>query len=235
MVALALEATRGNKPVTARTLLFRAAAAGWVRREDLGQDAQGPHGMAGRPGLTPQQLMVSTAHLHRAAAPMLSQLERADLLSILHRLKDAGTKISPNDLRKEMHRIAKLAFAPAETVKSAPESQLPGWAKGCCYVAGQDVFFFRQGDRRYAPDVLNNMYNVYLRAPRRQQLGQALNLRQGLPAQRHEYIPRLTSSPTTANAGLTFITDPVTNTRFVNTYRPTYPEPDEKGRLNSAL
>ena len=221
---------RGRKPVTARTLLFRAAAAGWV---GAGKISVKMHKALttwlDTPGLTPQQLMVE-APRRIAAAPMLSQLERADLLSILHgKLKEAGLKISPNDLRKEMHRIAKLAFAPAETVKSAPESQLPGWAKGCCYVAGQDVFFFRQGDRRYAPDVLNNMFNVYLMPQGGNDSGKPSIYAKDylLNVVRIPRVDQFSYDP--ANAGLTFITDPVTNTRFVNTYRPTYPEPDETG------
>jgi hypothetical protein len=221
---------RGRKPVTARTLLFRAAAAGWV---GAGKISVKMHkaltAWLDTPGLTSQQLMVE-APRRIAAAPMLSQLERADLLSILHgKLKEAGLKISSTDLRKEMHRIAKLAFAPAETVKSAPESQLPGWAKGCCYVAGQDVFFFRQGDRRYAPDVLNNMYNVYLMPQGGNDSGKPSIFAKDylLNVVRIPRVDQFSYDP--ANAGLTFITDPVTNTRFVNTYRPTYPEPDEKG------
>ena len=221
---------RGRKPVTARTLLFRAAAAGWV---GAGKISVKMHkaltAWLDTPGLTSQQLMVE-APRRIAAAPMLSQLERADLLSILHgKLKEAGLKISSTDLRKEMHRIAKLAFAPAETVKSAPESQLPGWAKGCCYVAGQDVFFFRQGDRRYAPDVLNNMFNVYLMPQGGNDSGKPSIYAKDylLNVVRIPRVDQFSYDP--ANAGLTFITDPVTNTRFVNTYRPTYPEPDEKG------
>lgn len=221
---------RGRKPVTARTLLFRAAAAGWV---GAGKISVKMHkaltAWLETPGLTPQQLMVE-APRRIAAAPMLSQLERADLLSILHgKLKEAGLKISSADLRKEMHRIAKLAFAPAETVKSAPESQLPGWAKGCCYVAGQDVFFFRQGDRRYAPDVLNNMFNVYLMPQGGNDSGKPSIYAKDylLNVVRIPRVDQFSYDP--ANAGLTFITDPVTHTRFVNTYRPTYPEPDETG------
>ena len=221
---------RGRKPVTARTLLFRAAAAGWA---GAGKVSVKMHKALtewlATPGLTSQQLMVE-APRRIAAAPMLSQLERADLLSILHgRLKEAGLKISSTDLRKEMHRISKLAFAPAETVKSAPESQLPGWAKGCCYVAGQDVFFFRQGDRRYAPDVLNNMYNVYLMPQGGNDSGKPSIYAKDylLNVVRIPRVDQFSYDP--ANAGLTFITDPVTQTRYVNTYRPTYPEPDEKG------
>ena len=221
---------RGRKPVTARTLLFRAAAAGWA---GAGKVSVKMHKALtewlATPGLTSQQLMVE-APRRIAAAPMLSQLERADLLSILHgRLKEAGLKISSTDLRKEMHRISKLAFAPAETVKSAPESQLPGWAKGCCYVAGQDVFFFRQGDRRYAPDVLNNMYNVYLMPQGGNDSGKPSIYAKDylLNVVRIPRVDQFSYDP--ANSTLTFITDPVTNTRYVNTYRPTYPEPDEKG------
>lgn len=220
---------RGRKPVTARTLLFRAAAAGWSGAGKVSVKMhQALSTWLETEGLTSQQLMTE-APRRIAAAPMLSQLERADLLSILHgKLKKAGLKISQFDLKKEMHRIAKLAFAPAETVKSAPESQLPSWAKGCCYVAGTDEFFFRQGDRRYSPDVLNSMFNVYLMPQGGNDSGKpAICARDYLlNVVRIPRVDQFSYDP--AHSELTFITDPVTQNRYVNTYRPTYPEPDER-------
>lgn len=214
---------RGRKPVTARTILFRAAQAGWSRAAQVSERLyQAIKTWIEAEERTPAELM-KEAPRRIAGSPLMAPLEKATLLTTLQkRLKDHGLKVSPNDIKREMRRFSNLVFAAPEVVKPTPDSQLPPWARGMCYVAATNEFFIRQGDRRYEPGACNNMFNVHLMPPGASESGRP-------PVQATDFLLNVVRIPRVdqyrydpAHSEQTFFTE--NGARFVNTYRPTYPE-----------
>lgn len=226
---------KGRKPITARSIIFRAAHNGW---EGCTAVASRFHAsilswMNDR-ARTPTELL-NGAVRRIAGAPLLSPLERATLLSHLQiRFKESGLKVTTKDIQQEMKRFTKVAFSDEETVKSTPDAQLPVWARGVCYVAGTNEFFARSGDRKYSPPAMNNMYNAHLMPPGASDSGKP-------PVQAQDYLLNVVRIPRVdhyiydpSHPEQTFFSE--NGARFVNTYRPTYPEPkyvdcDKVGKL----
>ena len=214
---------RGRAPVTVRSLLLRATEGGWDGAPALaGRMYQSVLTWLSDPARTQHELM--TGGIRRiASAPLQSPVERDTLLS---RLRDAlllrNLKVSHSALRKELFRLERSTDRPTAN-KPEADVQLPKWARGICYVAGANEFYQRVSDRRFNPEVLDNVFSVHLMPPESDS---------GRPAMRpRDYLLNVARVPRVehyrydpSHPEQTFVQDG--GHRFVNVYLPTYPEPD---------
>ena len=164
-----------------------------------------------------------------ASAPLLDPLERQVLLKHLGKaLTSRGMGVSMADLKTRLKKIeARLGYDPEAKVAPLPEGQLPPWARGMVYVASDDEFFVRASGRQFSPKVLDSMYGVQLMG------GEKEPGDNGKPATRPQdfllnilRIPRVDGyryDP--ANPHEVFLHD--AGKRYLNTYRPLYPEADK--------
>jgi hypothetical protein len=164
-----------------------------------------------------------------ASAPLLDPLERLVLLKHLGKsLTALGMGVSLADLKTKLKKLeARLGFDPDAKVAPLPDSQLPPWARGMTYVASENEFFVRASGRQFAPNVLDSMYGVRLMGVGEKEPGDS-----GKPATRPQdfllnilRIPRVDGyryDP--ANPHEVYLLD--AGKRYLNTYRPLYPEAD---------
>ncbi len=212
---------RGRAPVTIRSLFRKAAEAGWVSTGVGAKVHSTVLGWLAHPERTSAELLEHG--LKRiAGAPLQNPLDRAALLNRLRtELSTRHCKVSVADLKKELRRLDHHTAKPAA---HTPENELPKWARGVCYVAGANEFYFRSADRKLGPEVLDNVYGVHLMEgdsvsgrPTVRPRDFLLNVSRVPRVDHYAYDP---SHPEES-----FIT--VGKRRFVNLYVPTYPEADE--------
>lgn len=215
---------RGRAPVTIRTLLVRAQAAGWKGVASITAKAYQEVWTWLSTARTAQELL-GEGVTRIAAAPLLSGVERAALLSKLGQaFKAAGIGMTPTDLKRELRKLEKRSASRRDdAIKSTPDAQLPAWARGMCYVAGANEFYQRSSDKKLNPEVLDNVFGVHLMNGSENESGRPLvrprdwllNVAKIPRVDHYRYDP---ASPDT------FITEG--RQRWVNIYLPTYPEPD---------
>jgi hypothetical protein len=164
-----------------------------------------------------------------ASAPLLDPLERLVLLKHLGKaLTSLGMGVSLADLKTKLKKLeARLGYDPDAKISPLPDSQLPPWARGMVYIANDNEFFVRASGRNFAPNVLDSMYGVRLMS------GEKEPGDSGKPATRPQdfllnilRIPRVDAyryDP--ANPHEVFLVD--SGKRYLNTYRPSYPEADK--------
>lgn len=216
---------KGRAPITIRTLLHRAREAGWNATTAAAKSYAAVDEWLSDPTLTPNALL-SEGVRRIVAAPLLSPLERGALLSKLQeRLRKCGIKVNRGDLKKEMEHLERAARGSTDgEVRAIPEKQLPPWAKGICYVAGANQFYQRATDLAIKPEVLCNLFNVHLMGAEEKKNGKPVITAQDFLLNVAR-IPRVThylydpSRPTEA-----FVSED--RKKWVNTYRPCYPEAD---------
>ena len=227
---------KGRAPVTVRTLLHRAAEAGWSRAAAVQQRCYARcMDWLSDPNRTATELL-SQAAKRIAATPLLSSLERGTLLSRLQDvLRQRKLKVSRADLKREMSAVERELrgrdAADANSLKSTPDNQLPPWARGLCYVAATNEFFQRSSGRSYNPEVLDNVYGVYLMngdsesgKPTTRPRDFLLNLARIPRVDAFRYDP--------AHPDQIFVTEG--KKRYVNIYVPSYPEADASEAAEAA-
>lgn len=212
---------RGRAPVTIRSLFHKAAEAGWVSTGVGAKVHSTVLGWLSHPQRTSAELLEHG--LKRiAGAPLQNPLDRASLVNRLRtELASRHCKVSVADLKKELRRLDHRTAKPSP---HTPENELPKWARGVCYVAGANEFYFRSADRKLGPEVLDNVYGVHLME------GDSVS---GRPAVRpRDFLLNVSRVPRVDHYAYdpshpeeSFIT--VGKRRFVNLYVPTYPEADE--------
>jgi hypothetical protein len=215
---------RGRAPVTIRTLFMRATENGWK-------------GYAGVSQKIYQKTLAWLQDKNRTEAELLAEGVRriascgfqssVDKSALLSHLKQAfhrvGVKPSAVALRREVQKIERSSDRPKASVKAQDEAELPKWARGMCFVSRPDEFFQRASDSHFNPEVLDRVYGRYLTSPGDES---------GRPYIRpRDFLLNVAKIPTVDN----YLYDPThpeetfverDGKRFVNTYLPTYPEPD---------
>jgi hypothetical protein len=152
---------RGRVPVTIRTLIKRAADAGWnagkvkedcfkVVNDWINDDAKTLHEMT------------HIALERIAQLPILTHVEEGTLLnSILRALTKLGEKGRLGDLKKDLEKLKKdqlrKSKAPEEAVKKDP-----AWTKGWFYVACYEKFFRPSTHQWRSKEAFNAEYSRFL-------------------------------------------------------------------------
>lgn len=218
-------APKKRAPITIRTLFKRAADAGWNQVEEVAgrcyAECECWIVFDGRKG---EELLESGVS-RIAAAPLLSQLQRSALISMLQtRLTAFGMHVTRTELKAALNRLeraaAKANMEPSLT--ATPDNQFPPWARGICYVATQNEFFQRHTARAFKPEVLDAFFGVQLMTPSDSEHGSPmitprnflLNILKCPRVDNYRYDP--------ARGAEAIVTDG--KKRFVNIYIPTYPE-----------
>lgn len=227
---------RGRAPITIRTVLHRAAAAGWSSAKVAAKCFTATMLWISDKARTENELLAQGIK-KIAATPLLSPLERGTLLSRLQDvLKALGHKVSRSDMQKELRHLEQLAARASSTAadstsKSPAEKLLPPWARGIVYVAKANEFFQRSTGKEYKPEVLDNVYNFLLMPPSAQ--GNPMEAEtSGRPVMRaQDFLLNVARIPRVdyyhydpSHPEESIISDG--KKRYVNTYLPTYPEPD---------
>ena len=216
---------RGRLPVTMRSVFRRAASAGWRQAEQIATRCydQIAGWMQSSERTGNELLEQGVARI--VAAPLLSSLQKGTLLSTLHEaLSSRHLRVTRTELKHAMHRIERAAAKHDMGAATAtPDAQLPQWARGICYVAGQDEFFQRHTGRNFKPQVLDAYYSVQLMTP--------TDVDSGQPVLRpRDYLLNVLKCPRVDD----YMYDPAHPEMFigngkkraVNLYIPTHPEPD---------
>lgn len=225
---------RGRLPITIRTLIKRAADAGWSAGEVKETCFDAVMDWIGLKAKTRHDL-THVALEKIAGLPMLTSVEEEMLLrAIVKQVSDTRKEsISVGTLRKDLNRIqsAKDRIKDEEVrVKEHP------WTKGWCYVTTTEQFFRHSSHERMTGMALNAAFGRYL-LPTEEQLEKAgkevteaalhtplfqpmdylLHHRQCLVVHDFEYDP---SSPKD------IYIENEDGVRFVNTYRKSYAKAD---------
>lgn len=224
----------GRSPVTIRSLLRTAAAAGWddkkVKEICFSQVAHWLDTVG-----TVTELMESGVK-RILATPLLSAVQEDVLVHMLcsNAKKRFAYTISTTAIRKDLKRAKEEARAleiPAEKMRE------PMWAKGVCYIAAAQEFYRHRTGEKFKPEAFNASYSRFL-LPSEEALTQA-----GIPITPASLSKPLVSPNDFALNHLKIVTgydyayDPSQPTeiffinrgrRYINTYSPTYPEADTR-------
>lgn len=225
----------GRVPVTIRTLLHMAVAAGWDDKRVKEISFSKVIRWMEETVETVTELMDRGVQ-KILAAPCLTAMQEDALVNQLCKTAKSrfAYSISSTSIRKDIKRIKseiKNREKPQEKVRE------PRWAKGVCYISAVQDFYRQRTGERYKTESFNSTYGRHL-LPTKDQLKDA-----GIPetpaamsrpivnpsdyALNHLKIPTVydyaydPSQPTE----MFFVSR---GRKYVNTYSPTYPLPDEK-------
>lgn len=156
---------RGRLPVTIRSLLKKAAEAGWNHSEAIATRCY----QECRAWLTSRQTaqaLMDEGVSRIAGLPFISDIQRNALIADLcDALKRVGVAVTKSELKKSYNKferqLAKISAAEKQ-LKATPDSEMPEWARGFCYVATQDQFFQRHTGRKLQPASFDRFYSVQL-------------------------------------------------------------------------
>lgn len=214
---------RNRAPVTMRTILKRAADFGWSLADTVAKRCyEHTERWLRSPDRSAIELMESGAS-RIVGTPLVSEIQRGSLIGLLYeRLKLHEVKMTRAELKKAVVKLERAAAKAASTAgKPVPDAQMPAWARGICYVAGQNEFFRRHEGRKFKPEVLDNYFAKELMTKEDEARGRPvvqprdylLNLLKCPRADDYTYLP---------NVADPFVVDGVK--RLVNLYIPTYPQ-----------
>lgn len=224
----------GRVPVTIRSLMRHAAASGWDDKkiketcfQKLVRWIEEINSATELMEKGPQKIM---------ALPMISAVQEDILIHML--CKQAKKRfeytISATSIRKDIART-KQAIKAQE--KPAEKLREPLWAKGVCYISAAQEFYRHRTGEKYKAESFDSTYSRWL-LPTEEQLKD-----QGIPVTPASLAKPFVSPKDYALNHLKVATvydyayDPSQPTemffvsrgmKFVNTYNPTYPEPDPK-------
>lgn len=224
----------GRAPVTIRSLLRQATAAGWDDKR-LKETCFNElvRWLETAPTVTE---LIEQGAKRILAVPMLSAVQEDVLISQLcaQAKKRFAYSITTTALRKDLSRLKQEISNQGKTGDKPKE---PNWAKGVCYVAAVRQFFRHRTGEKYKPETFNDVYGRQL-LPSPAMLKEA-----GLPV-----TPAALSRPLVppADYALNHLKIPTVydyaydpsqpaelffvhrGRKFVNCYSPTYPELDPK-------
>jgi hypothetical protein len=214
---------RGRAPITIRSLFSRAVAGGWQGATAVAEKTFSKLWSWIKDEKRTASELMSHGVKKIASAPLQGSVEQNTLLTRLRQvLSDKGMNVSVATLQKELRRLHRSQSTTKE-VKPITGEQLPPWARGICYVAGSNEFYQRVTDKRFIPEVLDSVYGVHLMnadsesgRPGIRPRDFLLNVAKIPRVEHYRYDP--------SHPEQTFVTD--RHHRYVNTYIPTYPEPD---------
>ncbi len=226
----------GRIPVTIRSLLRVATAAGWngskLQESCFNELLRWMETVA-----TNAELMEKgTGKI--LALPMVTPIQEDALISELCKQakRRFGVSISTTSCRKEIAR--KRDVEKSQEKQAGQSAKEPIWAKGVCYVAATGEFFRQRTGERYKTESFNATYSRWL-LPTEDQLKES-----GIPV-----TPETLSTPivSPANFALNRVKIPTffdytydpsnpgeilvvdRGVKYVNTYSPSYPPPDNDG------
>jgi len=225
----------GRVPVTIRTLLHLAVAAGWddKRVKEVSFSKVIRWLEEGAESVTE---LMDRGVKHILAAPLLSAIQEDMLVQQLCRMAKSrfAYTISTTSVRKDIARI-KMEMRNRE--KPQEKLREPRWAKDVCYVSAPQDFYRQRTGERYKTESFNATYSRWL-LPTPDQLKEA-----GIPeTPKTLSVPMVSPSDYALNhlkiaTVYDYAYDPshpsemffVSHGRkFVNTYSPSYPELDPR-------
>lgn len=224
----------GRAPVTIRSLLRQAVASGW---DDKRTKENCFNKLLDWMETVPTATELLEKGVQRIlAAPLLSAVQEDMLVDQLrtHAKKRFAINISATNIRKDLARTKaeiKAQEKPAEKIRE------PLWAKGVVYIAAAQDFYRHRTGEKYKAEAFNALYSRKL-LPTEDQLKDS-----GVPV-----TPAALSKPIVSptDYALNHLTIPTVydyaydpsqpgemwfvnrGRKYVNTYSPTYPEPDAK-------
>ena len=205
---------RGRAPVTIRTVFHRATLAGWSQGEALAERCYAELDRAiAVAQINERELKAFLARI--VQAPLLSRMQTDMLVtSLAKRAKQPRTVIRKALLSLE--RTLRVA-------QGGGKEELPRWARGFCFVSNQNKFFQHHSGEKFSPEAFDRYYGERLMAD---------STERGVPTVKPQdfmlniaHCPRVQDyiySP--LHGGDAFVT--LGQTRLVNLYIPTYPDPD---------
>lgn len=148
----------GRVPITIRTLLHYAVAAGWDSGKTKAGVFERVKTWIADTGRTVTELS-SDGLRHIAAAPLLSAAEEDMLIQqICLRLRKLGSATSAPALRKDLRTIREQL-----KVKDRKEDpSAPPWALGWCYVTAHDEFFRHRTGEKVKPPAFDRAFSRWL-------------------------------------------------------------------------
>jgi hypothetical protein len=225
----------GRVPVTIRTLLHLAVAAGWddKRVKEVSFSKVIRWLEEGAESVTE---LMDRGVKHILAAPLLSAIQEDMLVQQLCKMAKSrfAYTISTTSVRKDIARI-KMEMRNRE--KPQEKLREPRWAKGVCYISATQDFYRQRTGERYKTESFNATYSRWL-LPTPDQLKEA-----GIPeTPKTLSVPMVSPSDYALNhlkiaTVYDYAYDPSQPTemffvsrgrKFVNTYSPSYPELDPR-------
>jgi hypothetical protein len=139
-------------PVTIRSLFKTAQARGWTNAA-LTARQTAEVGTWLKSGLrSSEQLLDEGAKRIAKVGPLIGQLERKVLImTMAAALKTRGTPLPVPDITKAVRTLERDAVR---------QQGVYPWAKGLCFVTSANLFYRHTTDRRFAPEVLDLMYQL---------------------------------------------------------------------------
>lgn len=225
---------RGRAPVTIRTLLTRASAAGW--------DANPTKARCYATTLawiksavndaTAASTLITEGLRKIAATPLLTVSEEEALMQeimMAARRTNPPMKVGVPVLRKDLRRLKAR-----EADQKRGKERLPEWCKGLTYVAKMNEFLRPSTQEYFSPEALDRVYGSKL-LPTEDQLkesGDQSMSTKGRPVLRpQDYLLNIVQIPTAYDTlydprqhNDTFVVQE--GKTYVNTYIRNYPEPD---------
>ncbi len=223
----------GRAPITIHTLLKAAAAAGW---DDTSTKDTGYRGLVQWMGtVTTVTTLMEQGVRKILSTPQLSAVQEGMLLDQLrvHAKDRFAYRASITDLRKDMARLREK-MKPAASAED-DKRKVPKWAKGLCFVSTTQEFYRPLNGVKISPASFDMLYGRHL-LPTAQSLIAA-----GLPVNEanlsrplvrpSDYVLHYLQIPTFHDYAyepaqpneMLFVYE---KRKYVNTYTPSYPEPD---------
>ena len=229
---------KGRVPVTIRTLIKRAADAGWKVGEAKAACLEAVLDWIHEEAKTLYDF-THVALQKIAGLPMITSVEEdLALAAIRTNLKEKKEEsgITKVSLQKDLKKIREFK----DKIKDgAAPKENPAWTKGWCYVTCQEVFFRSSTHQKMTPQALDDAFGRYLLPTEEQleSLGREVNQAELnkplyspksylLHHQQCLVVDDYAYDPTSPNDVYTETSEGV---RLVNTYRRSYPKPFKPG------
>jgi hypothetical protein len=224
----------GRIPVTIRTLIKRAADAGWSAGKLKEECFSKVLNYIQHEAKTLHDL-TRTALERIAALPMLTSVEEEMLLTAIRtQLKEArGELVTVLSLRKDLKHIRDIKERSKDGASAAEE---PAWAKGWCYITSEEMFFRPSSHQTLSTEALNCAFSRHLLPTKEQleQMGRETNDSElskplFLPAQyllNHQQCLVVADRNYDPTSPKEIYTETPDGVRYVNTYRRSYPKAD---------
>lgn len=230
----------GRAPVTIRSLLTKAAMAGWNSAEIKDKCFLATMRWLQDAGRTASELLGDG--LGRIlATPLITQSEEEALLNQVVEVckRRWAMRITITTVRKDMQRL-KIKMANEKQKRKGPA--VPGWSKGICYVAATNEYYRHATRERFKPESLDATYARKLLLSEEQiaAQGQQGNLKTAAKAvvDPRDYLLNVIKIPTVYD----YIYDPrypndtfldIDDRPYVNLYVPNHPEPRSRDALHA--
>jgi hypothetical protein len=228
----------GRAPVTIRTVLTKAAQAGWNSAVIKDRCFMATMRWLQDPERTASDLL--GAGLGRVlATPLITQSEEEALLNQIVEVckRRWAMRITTTTVRKDMMRL-KQKIANESQKRKGPA--IPGWAKGLCYVAATNEFYRHSTRERFKPESLDATYSRKLLLSEEQiaAAGQQGSMKAASKpvVDPRDYLLNVVKIPTVYD----YIYDPrypndtfldLDDRPYVNLYVPNHPEPRARDSL----